>query len=222
MPRPLARLLACVLLTSACPSKEPTDTAPTDTTDTGTAPLSCSETPIDGCLAAGCQVQEAWPYDAAGACYVDALEPAFCRPSPDILCDWQGDPVLLTSPEGVTWYVDWSCFTVPDGWTVEYVPEGREACSSVLECGDLSVDACGTAVGCQVMDAWPYNEPDACYEEPQQPAFCRPDPDIVCGWEGDPVLMEDREGRWWYQDWSCFTLPRDWACTFVPEGRPPC
>ena len=90
---------------------------------------SCLDLPVDECEANGCELMPGHRYDAEGGCYEDEEVPVFCRMNDDVICGWEGDPVILTDPDGDTWYISWSCFTVPDDWDVEYVPEGAESCS---------------------------------------------------------------------------------------------
>ncbi len=89
---------------------------------------SCLDLPVDECEANGCELMPGYRYDAEGGCYEEEEVPVFCRMNDDVICGWEGAPVILTDPDGDTWYISWSCFTVPDGWEVEYVPEGAESC----------------------------------------------------------------------------------------------
>jgi len=186
------------------------------------APFQGSEAlTAEECEAQGGQLFLAQPYDATRGCYQEPAEPAFCQPVPDIICAWQGEPVLLTAPDGATWYVDWSCFSTPEGWTRQYVAEGRPACDAELSCLERPVEDC-EAHGCQVFLAQPYDQAAGCYQEPAVPAFCQADPDIVCGWQGDPILLTEPDGTTWYIDWSCFSTPETWDREYVPGGKPGC
>ena len=262
--------------------------------------LACLDLPVEECEANGCQVFFAQAYDTEAECYQAELEPAFCQADPDIICGWEGDPIILTETDGSAWYVGWSCFSTPEEWDVEYVPDGKPACQSEAAegeaCGEdidthcadglycafgevwcgtppvvgvcRSMGACGNefdcqnenniwdrvlcegdivcqagscavdcyqepgclglpveeceANGCQVFLAHPYDAEAGCYTEELQPAFCQADPDIVCGWQGDPIILTEADGSSWYIGWSCFSTPEDWEREYVPGGKPAC
>ncbi|MBN2497026.1 MAG: hypothetical protein JXR96_20710 [Deltaproteobacteria bacterium] len=91
--------------------------------------VSCLDLPVELCEAHGCEIFWAYPHDAEQGCHQDEAQPAFCRADPEIMCGWQGDPVIMTAPDGTSWYADWSCFTTPESWEREYVQGGEPACT---------------------------------------------------------------------------------------------
>ncbi len=184
--------------------------------------LTCSERSLADCETADCRVFEAYAWDAESGCRGDELLPAFCQPYPDVLCYWEGDPVIMTKPDGTSWYMDWSCFTAQEDWALEYRSEMQPACGEEeLDCIDRPVEDCA-AHGCEVFEAYPYEADAGCHEEKLLPAFCKPYPDVLCGWEGDPIIMTEPDGTSWYMDWSCFTTPSNWDVEYVPNGTPAC
>ncbi|MDX9721551.1 MAG: hypothetical protein RBU37_12450 [Myxococcota bacterium] len=290
---------------------ELTDDVAARDTMSDTAPVNCLALSREQCQAAGCSLFDAYPLGDE-LCHGDELAPAFCRAEPDVLCAWEGYPIIMTEPDGSEWYADWSCFTTPEGWQRQEVPDGLPSCSQELDCfahgvedcpingcmitklypldaqescfeepiapafcapavdidcdwggppvrlhdptgaawywGDgcfdsppdwqrenlseallpcdlpcimRDVDTC-EAAGCELFLAYPYDAQRDCHEESLAPAFCRADPDVICGWEGEPVIMTQPDGTQWYADWSCFTRPSDWAERYVPEGVASC
>jgi hypothetical protein len=187
----------------------------TNGSDAGT---SCFDPPVDQCTADGCQLFSAYPYNAFNGCYQHKLEPAFCKPLPDIECFWEGDPILMTSPDGAAWYFGSSCFSTPPNWTVEYFSDGKRRC---ITCLDFPVDQC-TADRCQLFSAYPYDALNGCYQDELEPAFCKPLLDIECFWEGDPILMTSPDGSAWYFGSSCFSTPPNWTIEYFPDGKPEC
>ena len=193
--------------------------------------LSCLDRSLDDCEATGCQVLEAYAWDVESGCRGEELQPAFCKPNPDILCDWEGDPVIMTEPDGTSWYMDWSCFTTPEDWELEYRSEMQPACGEEdLACIDRPVEDC-EAHGCRVFDAYPYDADSGCHEEEPLPAFCHADPGSlgdwqknpdIHDWQGDPVIMTEPDGTSWYMDWCCFSTPSDWDIEYVSDGTPAC
>jgi hypothetical protein len=260
----------------------------------------CLDLPVEECEANGCEVFYAHPYDQQSDCYLEELQPAFCMASPDIVCGWQGDPIVMTEPDGTSWYAGWSCFSTPENWDIEAVPEEKPACGEYATegeaCGDdidtqcaqglycafgevwcgtppvvgvcrpmgscgneydcldenniwygpecegdivCQDNACGVdcdiepncldlpveeceANGCEVFYGHAYDIQAGCYQEEMQPAFCKASPDILCYWEGYPIVMTEPDGTSWYAGWSCFTTPESWDIESVPEGKPAC
>ncbi|MFH0902337.1 MAG: hypothetical protein V2A73_17025 [Pseudomonadota bacterium] len=88
----------------------------------------CLDLPLAECEARGCQVALAYPYDAAAGCYLNSPKPAFCKAEQDIECFWAGDPIVMTDPDGNSWYSDSSCFLTPTTWKTEYFSEGKPEC----------------------------------------------------------------------------------------------
>ena len=103
----------------------------------------CIDLSVSECEAAGCELFMAFPYDEAEECHLDEEMPAFCMAEPEIVCGWQGYPVILTEPDGTTWYVDWSCFTIPDGWSMVEVPDGTPECGEESEYDPCEDKSCG-------------------------------------------------------------------------------
>ena len=91
--------------------------------------VSCLELDVDECEAHGCEVMMGHFYDRDGQCHDTEEVPVFCRKEDDIICAWQGDPMILTKPDDSAWYIPWSCFTTPEDHELEFVPDGKPVCS---------------------------------------------------------------------------------------------